>query len=136
MSDRDDIDPSILLEITAEVTAAYVQNNPLAREQLPQLIEEVRNTFGGLGAPVVEPEVVETPAVSVKSSVKSDHLVCLCCGLKFKSLKRHLGTAHGLTPDQYRSKWGLPDNYPMVAPEYSKVRSQISLDVGLGKKRT
>ncbi|MEM9676911.1 MAG: MucR family transcriptional regulator [Pseudomonadota bacterium] len=136
MSDRDDIDPSILLEITAEVTAAYVQNNALAREQLPQLIEEVRNTFGGLGAPVAEPEVEETPAVSVKSSVKSDHLVCLCCGLKFKSLKRHLGTAHGLTPDQYRSKWGLPDTYPMVAPEYSKVRSQISLDVGLGKKRT
>ncbi|MEM1039158.1 MAG: MucR family transcriptional regulator [Pseudomonadota bacterium] len=136
MSERDDIDPSILLEITAEVTAAYVQNNPLAREQLPQLIGEVRNTFGGLGAPVAEPEVVETPAVSVKASVKSDHLVCLCCGLKFKSLKRHLGTAHGLTPDQYRSKWGLPDSYPMVAPEYSKVRSQISLDVGLGKKRT
>lgn len=135
MSDENEIDPAILLEITAEVTSAYISNNALAREQLPDLIREIRTTFGELDSPVAEPEVEERPAVSIKASLKKDHLICLCCGKKFTSLKRHLGTAHGLTPDQYRTKWNLPADYPMVAPDYSKVRSQISLDAGLGQKR-
>lgn len=118
---------------TAEVVSAYVSNNPVPANELPGLIDSVHSALRGLGMPTVEEPTAE-PAVNPKRSVKSDHIVCLECGKKFKSLKRHIGAEHGMTPEEYRAKYNLAPDYPMVAPEYAEKRSALAKSMGLGRK--
>ncbi|WP_095204951.1 MucR family transcriptional regulator [Mesorhizobium carmichaelinearum] len=123
-----------LAELTAEIVSAYVSNNPLPVSGLPDVIASIHASLSGLGtpiAPVVEPQ---TPAVNPKKSVFPDYIICIEDGKKFKSLKRHLATHFDLTPDAYREKWGLPRDYPMVAPNYAAARSQLAKASGLGRK--
>ena len=126
----------MLIELTADVVAAYVSNNPVPAGELPNLIADVHAALGRVGgnteqAPVDKPK----PAVNPKRSVHDEYIICLEDGKKFKSLKRHLMTHYGLTPDQYREKWGLDATYPMVAPNYAAARSQLAKKMGLGRKR-
>jgi len=127
-----------LIELTADVVAAYVSNNPVPASELPNLIADIHAALGRVGGSVSpEPQPVDKqkPAVSPKKSVHDDYIVCLEDGKKFKSLKRHLMTHYGLTPEQYREKWGLDATYPMVAPSYAAARSQLAKKMGLGRKR-
>lgn len=120
----------------AEITFAYVRHNALSATDLPELIRSVHAALSGLNgtpAPATLDEP-KAPAVSIKRSITPSYLICLEDGLKFKSLKRHLMTDFGLTPDQYRSKWNLPADYPMVAPAYSAQRSALAKKIGLGRK--
>jgi len=129
----EDID--IVLEMTAEVVSAYVGNNPVSTNELPNLIGEVYAALGkasGLGGP--PPPKQAEPAVSIKKSLGDDYLICLEDGKKFKSLKRHLRSHFDLSPEEYRKKWGLPMDYPMVAPNYAKARSRLAREMGLGRK--
>lgn len=128
-------DSSALVEMTVDVLSAYVSNNTVSVGDLPQLIALVHSAVGSLGgaAPVPEPEK-QLPAVSIKKSITDDYLISLEDGRHYKSLKRHLGV-RGISPDQYRTKWGLPSNYPMVAPGYAKQRSELAKSLGLGRKR-
>jgi predicted transcriptional regulator len=123
------------IKMTAEVVSAYVGNNNLSPADLPGLIREVHQAFcgtvGGPGATAAAPN----PAIAIKRSVTNEYIVCLECGKHFKSLKRHLNTHHGLKPPEYREKWSLPFDYPMVAPAYAKERSKLAIDMGLGKKQ-
>lgn len=121
--------------LTAEVVCAYVTNNPVPVVELPSLIEGVYRAMAGLStaAKVAEPEQAQKPAVNPKKSVFDDHIVCLEDGKKFKSMRRHLMKL-GLTPDEYRAKWNLPSDYPMVAPSYAKARSEMAKSMGLGRK--
>jgi predicted transcriptional regulator len=136
MTDMDKSDSSeLLIELTAEIVAAYVSNNSVAANDLPGVISQVHAALGGTVAPAEEVLEKPKPAVSVRRSIQSDHLVCLEDGQKFKSLKRHLMTHHGLTPEQYREKWDLPADYPMVAPSYAESRSRLAKEMGLGQKR-
>lgn len=125
----------LLTELAAEIVSAYVSNNPVAAGQLPELITSTFQCVSSLAeaANMPEPEPQE-PAVSIKKSIREDHLVCLEDGKKFKSLKRHLMSHHGLTPDEYRTKWDLKSDYPMVAPAYAKRRSTLAKEIGLGRK--
>ncbi|MEQ9469434.1 MAG: MucR family transcriptional regulator [Roseitalea porphyridii] len=125
----------LLIELTAEIVAAYVSNNSVAANDLPNVISQVHAALGG--ATTTAEAVVEkpTPAVTVRRSIQNDHLICLEDGQRFKSLKRHLMTHHGLTPEQYREKWGLAADYPMVAPAYAEARSKLAKEMGLGQKR-
>jgi predicted transcriptional regulator len=116
-----------------EIVAAYVQNNTVATSELPELIRNVHRSLVEPGDPVAEPERLK-PAVSVKKSIHHDYLICLEDGLKFKSLKRHLRSKYDLSPDEYREKWGLPADYPMVAPGYSAQRSKLAKKMGLGRQ--
>jgi len=126
----------VLIELTADVVAAYVSNNPVPVGELPNLIADVHAALGRVGsAPEPAPVDRQKPAVNPKKSIHDDYLICLEDGKKFKSLKRHLMTHYGLTPDQYREKWGLDPNYPMVAPNYAAARSQLAKKMGLGRKR-
>ncbi len=126
-----------LVELTAEIVAAYVGNNAVPSNELPVLIKEV---YGALSEAVDGKKVEEAPAeelkpaVSIRSSVKDDYIVCLECGGKFKSLRRHLKSRHNLTPEEYRAKWGLPADYPMVAKNYREARSQLAKSMGLGRR--
>ena len=121
--------------LAAEVVAAYVSNNPVPKADLPDLILAVHSSLTGLGKDSVELQVeVKPPAVPVRKSITPDFLICLEDGKKFKSLRRHLG-ALGLTPEQYRVKWKLPSDYPMVAPNYAAHRSALARKFGLGQKR-
>ena len=130
------IDTSELQAITAKVVAAYVRNNPVTVNDLSTLISSVQATFRGLGEEKAAPQKTEqTPAVPVKKSVMPDYIVCLEDGKKLKMLKRHLKTVYDLTPDEYRAKWSLPPEYPMVAPNYAKARSEMATKLGLGRKR-
>lgn len=126
----------LLIELTAEIVAAYVGNNTVSSSELPALIASIHGALGGVNsaAPV---EVVEKqkPAVPVRRSVNTDYIICLEDGQKFKSLKRHLMTHYNLTPEQYREKWDLPSDYPMVAPAYAEARSRLAKEMGLGQKR-
>lgn len=127
-----------LIELTADVVAAYVSNNPVPASELPNLIADIHAALGRVGGSVSpEPQTIDKqkPAVSPKKSVHDDYIICLEDGKKFKSLKRHLMTHYGLTPEQYREKWGLDVNYPMVAPSYAAARSQLAKKMGLGRKR-
>ncbi len=126
------------LETTVSLVAAYVSNNSIRAADLASLIETVYGTLGHLTPPKAEPieEVPLTPAVPIKKSITPDYLICLEDGKKFRSLKRHLGTVFNLSPDQYRAKWGLARDYPMVAPAYSAVRSKLARDIGLGRPAT
>jgi predicted transcriptional regulator len=117
----------------ATIVAAYVGNNPVAPDQLPALIASVSAALSGLDQPAATPAPL-TPAVSIKQSLRADHLVCLSCGQKSKMLKRHLGTAHGMTPDEYRATWNLPKDYPMVARDYAVKRSELARAIGLGTR--
>src|SRR5271166_7010688 len=123
------------VELAAEVVAAYVANNPLPRSELPALIEAMKSAIEGLGRGLEgsQPQVgAKPPAVSVRKSIAPDYLICLEDGKIFKSLRRHLRLL-GLTPEQYREKWNLPYDYPMVAPNYSDRRSAIAKKIGLGR---
>ena len=121
------------LKFTADIVSAHVSNNEVAREELPQLIEAVHGVFVRVGREPGKP-AKPTPAVSVKKSVTKDVLICLECGKKQKTLKRHLRTGHGLTPDEYRERYRLKADYPMVAAAYSQVRSEMAKKIGLGRK--
>ena len=123
-----------LLELTSEIVAAYAGNNALPSSDLPQLIQTVYDTLSGVGAPGAAPEAEQKPAVPVKKSVGNSEIVCLECGKGQKMLKRHLAAAHGLTPEEYRAKWRLPFDYPMVAPDYAETRRQLAKEIGLGRK--
>ena len=127
---------SDVLGLTAQIVAAHVSNNTVGAEALPSLIHEVFATLSNMGhAPApAAPADRRQPAVPVKKSVFPDHIVCLEDGKKLKMLKRHLKTAFGLTPDQYRERWGLPADYPMVAPNYARHRSSLAKKIGLGTK--
>ena len=129
-----DTENADLLALTAEIVSAHVSNNAVAVSDLSNLIRNVFDALAKLGdAPTVDvPD--QQPAVSVRLSVKPDHLVCLEDGRKQKTLKRHLMTSHGLTPDAYRAKWSLPADYPMVAPNYAAQRSAMAVQIGLGRK--
>ena len=125
-----------LVNLTSEIVAAYVANNSVPVAELPGLIRSINQALGTLGeapAPAVEPETPK-PAVPVKKSVTEDYLISLFDGRKFKSLKRHLSAEHGMTPDEYRTMFGLPKDYPMVAPAYAKQRSSLAKSLGLGRK--
>lgn len=127
----------MLIELTADVVAAYVSNNPVPVGELPNLIADVHAALGRVGTTTEQvPAEKPKPAVNPKKSIHDDYLICLEDGKKFKSLKRHLMTHYGLTPDQYREKWGLDATYPMVAPNYAEARSQLAKKMGLGRKRT
>lgn len=123
------------LALTANIVAAFVANNAISAGDLPGLIDSVFAALGGLGQPVAVPAMELVPAVPIKKSVTPDFIVCLDDGRKFKSMKRHL-SGLGMTPDQYRAKWGLPMNYPMVAPNYTATRSALAINSGLGRKPT
>jgi len=125
---------SELLTLTADIVAAHVGNNSVAISELSVLISNVHTALAGLSKPVEPPEEKPVPAVSIRSSVKPEHIVCLEDGKKLKMLRRHLMTKYGLTPDAYRAKWGLPANYPMVAPDYAERRRVLAKAIGLGKK--
>lgn len=127
-----------LIRITSAVVGAYVANNSIPASDLAGLIASVHSSLVGLTLPAVQPKTpVETkPAVSPKRSIEFDHLICLEDGKRFKSLKRHLRTDHGMTPEEYRAKWGLPSTYPMVAPGYAAARSEMAKKMGLGHKRS
>lgn len=124
-----------LIDLTADVISAYVSNNPVPVSELPALIAQVHQSLsalsGGAVAPVGE---AQKPAVNPKRSVHDDYIVCLEDGKKFKSLKRHLMTHYGLSPEDYRAKWKLPADYPMVAPAYAAARSSLAKKMGLGRK--
>jgi predicted transcriptional regulator len=126
---------NLLIELTAEIVAAYVSNNSVAANDLPNVISQVHAALGGTTTPVEEVVEKPKPAVTVRRSIQDDHLICLEDGQKFKSLKRHLMTHHGLTPEQYREKWELSADYPMVAPAYAEARSKLAKEMGLGQKR-
>ena len=125
----------MLIELTADVVAAYVSNNPVPAADLPNLIADVHAALGRVGGGTEPPPAdKQKPAVNPKRSVHDDYIVCLEDGKKFKSLKRHLMTHYGLTPDQYREKWNLDPSYPMVAPNYAAARSELAKTMGLGRK--
>ncbi|OYY89218.1 MAG: transcriptional regulator [Sphingomonas sp. 28-66-16] len=124
-----------LITLTADIVAAHVSNNSVAVSDLPILIANVHGALNSLGSEVVEPEVKQEPAVSIRSSIKPDFIVCLEDGKKLKMLKRHLMTHYQMTPEQYRAKWNLPADYPMVAPNYAEQRRTLAKKIGLGTKR-
>ena len=129
-------DNDMLMELTSEVVSAYVSNNPLAASDLSGLIKEVYSALESTAGPKPVPEAEKPkPAVSIRKSLGHDYLICLEDGKKFKSLKRHLKTHYNLSPEAYRDKWGLPADYPMVAPAYAEKRSQLAKQMGLGQKR-
>ncbi|OJU01234.1 MAG: transcriptional regulator [Rhizobiales bacterium 65-79] len=125
----------MLIELTADVVAAYVSNNPVPVSELPNLIADIHAALGRVGSTSEQVTVdKQKPAVNPKRSVHDDYIVCLEDGKKFKSLKRHLMTHYNLSPDQYREKWNLDSSYPMVAPNYAAARSQLAKKMGLGRK--
>jgi predicted transcriptional regulator len=126
---------SDIVELAAEIVASYVAHNSVPASELAHLIHNVHSALTSLGQPVVEEIKNQEPAVSVKKSVTPDYIICLEDGKKFKSLKRHLRTKYEMSPEEYRAKWGLPSDYPMVAPNYAAARSNLALAMGLGQKR-
>ena len=122
------------LSLTAQIVSAYLSNNEASASQLPTLIRDVHRALSTVDQPVAEPP--ETmPVVPAQESVFPDHIVCLDCGKSFTSLRRHIFADHGMTPKEYRAKWGLLPSYPMVPPEYAARRSQLAKDGGLGRRR-
>jgi predicted transcriptional regulator len=124
------------IELTAEIVSAYVSNNTVSAAEIPSLINQVHTALSRVsGKPGESPSEPLKPAVSVKKSITPEHIVCLEDGKKFKSLKRHLRTQYNMTPEQYRDKWNLGADYPMVAPNYAAARSQLAKQMGLGQQR-
>ncbi|TIU13665.1 MAG: MucR family transcriptional regulator, partial [Mesorhizobium sp.] len=115
-----------IVSIAADIVAAYVSNNPLPVGELPKLIGDIHAALQGIGTPATEPVVKQEPAVSIRKSLTPDFIICLEDGKKFKSLKRHLATHYNLSPEEYRQKWKLPSDYPMVAPSYAATRSAMA----------
>ncbi len=130
-----DTGPASMLALTAQIVAAYTKKNPMPGSELPALIDRVFQSLAGVGtSKAAAPEAPPAPAVPVKKSVFPDYIVCLEDGKKLKMMKRHLMTSYGLTPQAYRERWGLPPDYPMVAPDYSQRRSSLAKSAGLGQK--
>jgi predicted transcriptional regulator len=123
-----------LITHTTDIVVSYVSNNSVGAEDVAELIRNVYGTLAELGQESAAPEARPEPAVSVRSSVKKDHIVCLEDGKRMKMLKRHLMTDHGMTPDEYRARWNLPSDYPMVAPDYADKRRDLAKKIGLGRK--
>ena len=135
MADMNEMQETFIT-LTADIVAAHVSNNSVAVNDLPTLISNVHTALAALTGPApVEPAPKQEPAVSIRSSIKPDYVVCLEDGKKLKMLKRHLMTHYQMTPDQYRAKWGLPADYPMVAPNYAEQRRMLAKSIGLGTKR-
>lgn len=126
-----------MIELAARIVAAYVGNNPVPAGDLPKLIADVHKALEqtATGTPAKDELADAKPAINVKKSITPDYLICLEDGKKFKSLKRHLRTHFNLSPEQYREKWGLPADYPMVAPNYASARSSLAKSMGLGQRR-
>ncbi len=125
-----------LIELTADIVSAYVSRNAVAANEVPALIGEIFSALSRAGtSAVATPVEPAKPAVSPKKSITPDYLICLEDGKKFKSLKRHLRTMYNMSPEQYREKWGLASDYPMVAPNYAEARSRLAKEMGLGQKR-
>ncbi|MEL6201580.1 MAG: MucR family transcriptional regulator [Pseudomonadota bacterium] len=131
------VEQSVLVELTADIVSAYVGNNAVTAADLPTLITQVHKALGETAAVVAEPAEEERPepAVNPKKSVTRDYIICLEDGKKFKSLKRHLSSHYNMSPEEYRKRWDLPSDYPMVAPSYAEKRSQLARQSGLGRKR-
>lgn len=123
-----------ILGLTAHIVSAYVENNKVPATGLPDLIASINASISSLDQPAAEAVEAQQPAVNPKRSVQPDYIVCLEDGKKFKSLKRHLSVHFGLTPEEYRAKWNLPADYPMVAPNYAAARSELAKTLGLGRK--
>lgn len=124
------------IELTADIVSAYVSNNSVSASDIPSLINQVHTALMRVSSGQNEaPAEPLKPAISVKKSITPEYIVCLEDGKKFKSLKRHLRTQYNMTPEQYRDKWGLPPDYPMVAPNYAAARSQLAKQMGLGQQR-
>ena len=135
----DNIQPDInetLITLASDIVAAHVSNNSVSVEDLPTLITNVYGALAGLGTTAPVEEEKPEPAVSVRSSVKPDYIVCLEDGKKLKILKRHLMTHYNMTPEDYRARWNLPADYPMVAPNYAEKRRELAKKIGLGRKST
>jgi predicted transcriptional regulator len=126
--------PNDLLSLTTDIVSAHVANNTVPLADLPGLIHSVYRTLANIGPAAAEPADRPVPAVPVRKSVMPDYLVCLEDGKRLKMLKRHLKTAYNMTPEQYRERWGLPADYPMVAPNYAKQRSRLAKEIGLGTR--
>jgi predicted transcriptional regulator len=124
-----------LITLTADIVSAHVSNNSVAVNDVPGLIQNIHSALSQLGTTTPEPEVKQEPAVSVRASIKPDYIVCLEDGKKLKMLKRHLMTHYNLTPEQYRAKWNLPADYPMVAPNYAEQRRTLAKKIGLGTRK-
>lgn len=133
MSKEDNDAAELLITLTADIVAAHVSNNSVAVSDVPTLIGNVHSALAGLSGGNVAPAVALEPAVPIRLSVKKDYIVCLDDGKKLKMLKRHLMTHYGMTPDDYRAKWGLPADYPMVAPAYAEQRRVLAKAIGLGR---
>ncbi|MCP5396164.1 MAG: MucR family transcriptional regulator [Sphingomonadaceae bacterium] len=122
-----------LVALTSDIVTAHVSNNSVGVADLPALITNVYQALSGLGGTAAPVEERPEPAVSIRASVKKDHIVCLEDGKKMKMLKRHLMTEHGMTPGEYRARWNLPADYPMVAPDYAETRRELAKKIGLGR---
>lgn len=131
---HDNLSREELLRMTTRVVSAYVGNNPIPENQISDVIQSVYGSLEGLGGGTADTQTKQKPAVPVKRSIMPDHIICLEDGKKLKMLKRYLRTAYNLTPEEYRAKWGLPADYPMVAPNYAKQRSAFAKQIGLGKR--
>lgn len=124
-----------LLDLTTKIVSAHVGNNNVNANELPGLIQDVYRALSGMDAPVAQPKQDRpVPAVPIKKSILPDYIICLEDGRKLKMLKRHLKTTYNMTPEEYRERWGLPSDYPMVAPNYAEKRSSLAREIGLGKK--
>ncbi len=133
MSQEEQDAAELLITLTADIVAAHVSNNSVAVSDVPTLISNVHTALAGLSGGSVAPTAAPEPAVPIRLSVKKDYIVCLDDGKKLKMLKRHLMTHYGMTPDDYRAKWGLPNDYPMVAPAYAEQRRVLAKAIGLGR---
>lgn len=131
---ENEISSTEILGLTSEIVAAHVSNNTVATADLPQLIEQVYKTLSQVGKGTEVAQDKPTPAVPIKKSVTPDYIICLEDGKRLKMLKRHLKTAYDMTPEEYKERWGLPADYPMVAPNYAKQRSKLAKQIGLGTR--
>ncbi|HEV2078665.1 MAG TPA: MucR family transcriptional regulator [Allosphingosinicella sp.] len=124
-----------LITLTADIVSAHVASNQVSVNDVPTLVQKVFEALSSLGTPATDEPVEKTPVVSVRASVRPDYIVCMECGKKQRTLKRHLMSAHNMTPAEYRKDYGLPDSYPMTAPNYSEQRRSMAHSIGLGRKK-
>jgi predicted transcriptional regulator len=134
MSEEQNVSKGELLALTTEIVSAHLANNAVVQNDVPDLIQSVYTKLSDLAVGEEDPAVELTPAVPIKKSVTDDYIICLEDGKKLKMLKRHLMTAYGMTPEEYRAKWGLKPDYPMVAPNYAAKRQELAKKIGLGRK--